>query len=45
MYTYPEVRNVPFLDVAGNPAGELVLLGEVEVSDPGSRSLDGSGSP
>ena len=45
MYTYPEVRNVSFLDVAGNPAGELVLLGEVEVSGPGSRNLESSGNP
>lgn len=31
MYTYPDIRNVSYLDVAGNPAGELVLLGEVEI--------------
>ena len=30
-YTYPDVINVPFLDVAGNPAGDRVQLGEVEV--------------
>ena len=32
LYTYPDVVNVPFLDVAGNPAGDRVMLGEVEVS-------------
>lgn len=31
MYAYPEVINVSFLDEAGNPAGERVGLGEVEV--------------
>ncbi|MCX7682830.1 MAG: glycosyltransferase family 39 protein [Anaerolineae bacterium] len=31
MYTYPDIRNVSFLDVAGNPAGELALLGAVEI--------------
>jgi 4-amino-4-deoxy-L-arabinose transferase-like glycosyltransferase len=31
LYTYPDVVNVSFLDVAGNPAGEQVMLGEVEI--------------
>lgn len=31
LYTYPGVVNVSFLDVAGNPAGDRVMLGEVEV--------------
>jgi hypothetical protein len=31
MYTYPDVTNVPILDVAGNPAGDRVALGQVEV--------------
>lgn len=31
LYTYPDVVNVSFLDVAGNPAGDWVTLGEVEV--------------
>jgi 4-amino-4-deoxy-L-arabinose transferase-like glycosyltransferase len=31
LYTYPDVVNVPIMDVAGNPAGDRVLLGEVEV--------------
>lgn len=31
LYTYPDVVNVSFLDVAGNPAGERVMLGEVEI--------------
>jgi 4-amino-4-deoxy-L-arabinose transferase-like glycosyltransferase len=31
LYTYPDVVNVPFLDVAGNPAGDRVALGEVVV--------------
>jgi hypothetical protein len=31
LYTYPDVVNVPFMDVAGNPAGDRVALGEVEV--------------
>jgi len=31
LYTYPDVVNVPVLDVAGNPAGDSVVLGEVEV--------------
>lgn len=31
LYTYPDIVNVPFLDVAGNPAGDRVALGEVEV--------------
>jgi hypothetical protein len=30
-YTYPDIVNVPVLDVAGNPAGDRVSLGEVEV--------------
>jgi hypothetical protein len=32
LYTYPNVVNVPILDVAGNPAGDMIALGEVEVS-------------
>jgi 4-amino-4-deoxy-L-arabinose transferase-like glycosyltransferase len=32
LYTHPDVVNVPVLDVAGNPAGDRVALGEVEVS-------------
>ncbi len=31
LYTYPDVVNVSFLDVAGNPAGDRVALGEVEI--------------
>ncbi len=31
LYTYPGVVNVPVLDVAGNPAGDMVALGEMEV--------------
>ena len=31
LYTYPDVVNVSLLDVAGNPAGDRVRLGEVEV--------------
>lgn len=30
LYTYPEIINVPFVDVAGNPAGDRVMLGVVE---------------
>ena len=33
MYTYPDVVNVSYLDVAGNPAGQRVELGEVAVGD------------
>jgi len=29
LYSYPDVVNVSFLDVAGNPAGDRVMLGEV----------------
>ncbi len=29
LYVYPEVVNVSFLDVAGNPAGDRVILGDV----------------
>jgi len=32
LYTYPDVVNVAVLDVAGNPAGDKVMLGEVEVN-------------
>lgn len=32
LYTYPDVVNVSILDVAGNPAGDRVPLGAVEVS-------------
>lgn len=31
LYVYPDVVNVSFLDVAGNPAGDRVMLGEVRV--------------
>jgi hypothetical protein len=31
LYAYPDIVNVPILDVAGNPAGDRVLLGEMEV--------------
>lgn len=31
LYSYPDVINVPVLDVAGNPAGDRVALGEVAV--------------
>ncbi len=31
LYSYPDVVNVPVMDVAGNPAGDRVLLGEVEI--------------
>lgn len=31
LYTYPDVVNVSVLDVAGNPVGDRVALGEVEV--------------
>jgi len=31
LYSYPDVAGVSFLDAAGNPAGERVMLGEVEV--------------
>lgn len=31
LYTYPDVVNVSFLDTAGNPAGDWVTLGEVEI--------------
>jgi hypothetical protein len=34
LYSYPDVVNVSFLDVAGNPAGERVALGAVEVGGP-----------
>jgi hypothetical protein len=30
-YTYPHIVNVPYLDVAANPAGDRVLVGEVSV--------------
>jgi len=30
MYTYPGLQNQPVLDVAGNPAGEAVMLGPLE---------------
>jgi hypothetical protein len=30
-YTYPDVVNVPYLDVAANPAGDRVIVGEVSV--------------
>ncbi len=32
LYTLPDVINVPVLDIAGNPAGDRVALGEVEVN-------------
>jgi hypothetical protein len=32
-YTYPDIVNVPFLDVAANPAGDRVLVGEVSVGE------------
>lgn len=32
MYTYPDVVGVSFLDVAGNPAGTYLRLGEITVS-------------
>ncbi len=32
LYTYPDVINVSFLDIAGNPAGDRVPLGEVEIA-------------
>jgi hypothetical protein len=31
LYTFPDVVDVSFLDVAGNPAGDRVALGDVEV--------------
>ena len=31
LYIYPQVVNVSFLDVAGNPAGDRVTLGAVQV--------------
>jgi hypothetical protein len=31
LYTYPDIVNVPILDTGGNPAGDRVSLGEVEV--------------
>jgi 4-amino-4-deoxy-L-arabinose transferase-like glycosyltransferase len=30
-YTYPDVVNVPYLDMTANPAGDRVLVGEVSV--------------
>jgi hypothetical protein len=32
LYTYPDVVNVSFLDVAGNPAGDRVALGKVGIA-------------
>lgn len=32
MYTYPDIRGVSFLDEAGNPAGERVLVGRIRVT-------------
>jgi len=32
LYTYPDVVNVPVVDVVGNPVGDRVALGVVEVS-------------
>jgi hypothetical protein len=32
-YTYPDIVNVPFLDVAANPAGDRVLVGEVSAGE------------
>ncbi len=31
LYTYPDIVNVSYLDVAGNPAGDRVALGTVKV--------------
>ena len=39
LYSYPQVVNVSFLDVAGNPAGERVMLGMVQVEQ--SISVNG----
>jgi len=36
LYTYPDVVNVPVLDVAGNPVDDGMVLGEVEVGGPWS---------
>ncbi|MCP4543288.1 MAG: hypothetical protein GY832_39750 [Chloroflexi bacterium] len=33
LYTYPDIVNVSFLDMAGNPAGDRVLLGEIAVEN------------
>jgi 4-amino-4-deoxy-L-arabinose transferase-like glycosyltransferase len=33
LYSYPDVVNVPVLDAAGNPTGDRVMLGGVEVKD------------
>ena len=33
LYSFPDVVNVSFLDVAGNPAGDRVAFGEIEVRD------------
>ena len=30
MYTYPDVANVQLIDVAGNPAGEFVVIGPID---------------
>ncbi len=30
MYTYPGVANVQLIDVAGNPAGEFVVIGPID---------------
>ncbi|HUV90607.1 MAG TPA: glycosyltransferase family 39 protein [Anaerolineae bacterium] len=32
LYSYPDVVNVPVLDVAGNPAADMVALGDVAVA-------------
>jgi len=32
MYRYPEIQNVSVLDVAGNPAGDTLLLGPFDVT-------------
>jgi len=40
LYSYPDVVNVPVLDVAGNPAADRVALGDVAVVECGMRNAE-----
>jgi hypothetical protein len=32
MYTYPDIRNVPVVDAAGNPVSDAIELGPIEIT-------------
>jgi len=40
LYSYPDVVNVPVLDVAGNPAADRVALGDVAVVECGMQNAE-----